>query len=1282
MHIECNFKRTPSKKMQEGLSHEQQEACGTSDMMSHPNITFGDHSYLKQVLTRLNLTPDRFPNFALSYLEISSVFDMKSSPFSSIPPIDSPNSIITIDNSDIIYFEKIGQSISSIMARIFKEKKCFHKRDLPTIWIEARQLFIDYLLGLDKSAIYVDSKISDYDTAFSKDLSLLDNLRVHNVENCWKLYCEELWWRLYKFTTYQDFSQVPQIEKPAPFAKEDDSALIEEVMSNLTISSNSGDKMTSKKELKRLRNKKIREIKKQQRAEVSSESPPSGVTDTEPEEKIYTKKVGFFLTKQSLDNIRYFVWGYHFAFNPEWYMKDILDMHFKASEVSDKSPFERFDNIVLLDLDNVGQSIFMLKERNFEYGPSVLMIGVAGPRYSTSIKVSEEMTRERDSGLHFVKIRMMEGKGYNLFERYISDFYESGYFKKYKDIADYLLGGLAGALHRVASIKTRIFIVSKDDGLRHIQKSLIVRGRPSFLVTSQESLIETLDNYLLETEDQYKRLTTELQPTLSKFYSSSIQDLAQQISSKTSDYEERVESIPIESVKDSFVSDDEKFRVYTSTTGVAFGRDKVEQIMGDYIFEYYSKCENQVFLDNIRIKGRRLSFLGWNGIVKSLNLPHVHLTNLEEIDVRGCRIEDEGAIELFKVLHKCTKLTLLDLGACFLTDKSCPSIASYLSNKDCNLKTLDLRWNSIGAKGGKMVMDALEHNSSLTSISFRLNPFESVGSNYVVQKALEFSAGNRLGFSIDVRQATKTSDMGFIFHNMYERTIASCKRGDFSAPITLDISGAEIQPTGAIHLSHFLEQLSDTPRAPYEITKLFLDYNNLGDEGTEYLARGLLRNNSIIMLTLGRNYVQEKGAICLAELLKQNQTLTHLDLQKNKIGQLGAFAISNALCDNQVLTYLNLKCNYIGDLGALALANAISPLESIWTNEPKSHNESLLHIDLTNNRITNVSAKYLVKALEKNENLCRINLSNNPDMLSDPMIDLTKGFYSLDTSEYQDLNTGTWWLEVSDCSLKDKAMQSLQNFLHKPLSHLVISGNVIGDYDYSSEVKEIIHNFYNGIDSYSENIAISSLNSLFFNTYESLSCVDLRTVSIGDDDLSLLFNEKSILFDRMNGSKPSNIFFLNLAGNHITSNGACHIKRMLENNSSITCLILNYNNLGDAGFSTIVESLDQNQTLTSLSIRRNDIGDKGALVLSEYMKNRNENALLGYIDLESNLITDVGAAYMSEGFKTEGYDSIYFMSVERNLLTEVGNRKLLESASRKLTSGIDSGIIQTIHLSL
>ncbi|CAF2958853.1 unnamed protein product [Rotaria sp. Silwood2] len=118
---------------------------------------------------------------------------------------------------------------------------------------------------------------------------------------------------------------------------------------------------------------------------------------------------------------------------------------------------------------------------------------------------------------------------------------------------------------------------------------------------------------------------------------------------------------------------------------------------------------------------------------------------------------------------------------------------------------------------------------------------------------------------------------------------------------------------------------------------LWLSNNCVSDLGVQTLTRTFLANDSTLMqLHLGSNCITDRGVQYLAEILKRNRTLTDLWLYNNQIGDQGVQLLANVL--------LNDNCN-------------------------------LKHLDLQWNKlVTDSSVNSLVKMLERNRSLERLNL--------------------------------------------------------------------------------------------------------------------------------------------------------------------------------------------------------------------------------------------------------------------------------------------------------------------
>jgi len=91
-----------------------------------------------------------------------------------------------------------------------------------------------------------------------------------------------------------------------------------------------------------------------------------------------------------------------------------------------------------------------------------------------------------------------------------------------------------------------------------------------------------------------------------------------------------------------------------------------------------------------------------------------------------------------------------------------------------------------------------------------------------------------------------------------------------------------------------------------EITKLYLQNNNIGEKGAEEIAKALSNNTSLKEMRLDFNEIGEKGAEEIAKALYNNTSLQILYLDSNNIDDKGAEEIAKALSKNTSLQTLYL----------------------------------------------------------------------------------------------------------------------------------------------------------------------------------------------------------------------------------------------------------------------------------------------------------------------------------------------------------------------------------------
>lgn len=101
--------------------------------------------------------------------------------------------------------------------------------------------------------------------------------------------------------------------------------------------------------------------------------------------------------------------------------------------------------------------------------------------------------------------------------------------------------------------------------------------------------------------------------------------------------------------------------------------------------------------------------------------------------------------------------------------------------------------------------------------------------------------------------------------------------------------------------------------SPLCLKSLYLDFNDIGPEGTKSLATMLMimvqRGGSLEVLSLNNNNIGDEGAGFLAHALTQNVPLQRLLLRDNNIGPPGSKALAAAMATNTCLIEIEMGGN-------------------------------------------------------------------------------------------------------------------------------------------------------------------------------------------------------------------------------------------------------------------------------------------------------------------------------------------------------------------------------------
>jgi hypothetical protein len=136
------------------------------------------------------------------------------------------------------------------------------------------------------------------------------------------------------------------------------------------------------------------------------------------------------------------------------------------------------------------------------------------------------------------------------------------------------------------------------------------------------------------------------------------------------------------------------------------------------------------------------------------------------------------------------------------------------------------------------------------------------------------------------------------------------------------------------------------------LKELYLNDNEIGDDGVEALAASVKNHESLSVIDLSGNKMSDKGAAALASAIPNSHELDSLMLSRNSINDEGAAALASLLEHNPTICRVQLQGNNISDKGVAALAQALKA------------NKSVTELDLSSNNVGNAGALEIRKLLD------------------------------------------------------------------------------------------------------------------------------------------------------------------------------------------------------------------------------------------------------------------------------------------------------------------------------
>ena len=216
----------------------------------------------------------------------------------------------------------------------------------------------------------------------------------------------------------------------------------------------------------------------------------------------------------------------------------------------------------------------------------------------------------------------------------------------------------------------------------------------------------------------------------------------------------------------------------------------------------------------------------------------------------------------------------------------------------------------------------------------------------------------------------------------------------------LELDDTSLSPLDCLSLSFFLFSVVSSDCKEVYVS---LDGCHIGDLGVNCLTKYLSSNidhGGKVALYLNDNNIHEEGASYIAKMLCSSNIVEHLYLSANPIGDTGASFISNAVGESTSLKTLNIFNCGITSQGpaelsrALAQNNSLEKVDIGWNDgvgdegirhisEALKHNKQLRELWIGGCGVTDKGAAYLASVLGVNNTLKMLYMGGNDENLTE-----------------------------------------------------------------------------------------------------------------------------------------------------------------------------------------------------------------------------------------------------------------------------------------------------------
>ena len=408
-------------------------------------------------------------------------------------------------------------------------------------------------------------------------------------------------------------------------------------------------------------------------------------------------------------------------------------------------------------------------------------------------------------------------------------------------------------------------------------------------------------------------------------------------------------------------------------------RQNVQQQMGLLqnpllLFSQISQLITQMLPDNKSITHLDLSktFMG-DDLASTLAKMFVDNQILAHLNLSYNSLKEKGGIAIGQTLSNNESLTHLDLSHNTLAHKVLEVLAKSLASS-IKMLYLNLSYNPQSVEeSSHHICTILENSKLITHLDIGhmnlgvagMHKILTVLRTYTALKYLNIASNN-----LDINSAEHLASLLSSEDSVIEHLDISENRLTIEG-LTILVNALKSNTTlrclDMIQMEAYGENggkcIAILLTTNKTIAILNIGNNNLNYIGIKLIAEALKTNQSLAQIGIGHNGLDEGGGIYMAKALETNGFITKLDLKDNNIQCAGAIYLADSLSKNKYVQHLNLSNNQIYDDGIEASSSLLS---------------RIVTLDLSNNQITVLGAKFLAEGLEKARTLTVLILDNNP----------------------------------------------------------------------------------------------------------------------------------------------------------------------------------------------------------------------------------------------------------------------------------------------------------------